>query len=78
MWKMTLFWEFLHVLVHCARGKNSKNGGDKNRIVYQFSSRITRVPSGSINKGKSIMLQMRIDVLPIDLFTRLAINIYSI
>lgn len=78
MWKMTLFWEFSHVLVHCAIVKNSKNGGDKNRIVYQFSSRITRVPSGSINKGKSIMLQMRIDVLPIDLFTRLAINIYSI
>lgn len=32
----------------------------------------------SIKKGKSIMLQMRIDVLPIDLFTRLAINIYTI
>lgn len=83
MWKMTLFWEFSHVLVHCAIGKNSKNGGDKNRIVYQFSSvRVLRefplARPGSINKGKSIMLQMRIDVLAIDLFTRLAINIYTI
>lgn len=45
------------------------------QFVYYESSLWYGLVNNSINKGKSIMLQMRIDVLAIDLFTRLILYI---